>query len=591
VPESVVERLKRPGHDRIRVGVVYNRPFAFGDPARPEGFVVDIFEHVSRLLTGKEPEYRHPEGSFYTFAQVDEALSRREIDVVVSAVIPTFGRQQHMWFSRPLPFVRLPLSALVRSAAVRSAPSLTVQKVLSWQRESDEQLAKLRLLTVAGEAGAEFAATFLPGARATTWSAKSLDERQLHEEFVGGQYDLLIADLGTCEGVYRHELESVGPGRTPRIEKLREDPKDPTGEVAATLAQSRYGLPVLALFPVALALPSGDRQWRDLVDQALSSLLADGIRPLLQLYRKYIGTHSLGTFCISDDENVTSPHTARAFGELFQNLREEAAVAERYTSPGLGRSFFRRLGNLHLHVDGGRQHHLIARVVKQLEQQGAPGKIEHVRASIDGPQRSDPTLVGTYMSHTPGGIGAERFECFSTSHLLNREHAIEKALAALMATAKVEGLVVELEQVVACIDADGRWSELQKGEEVPALGPHDAIPPAETRPYEVHHGFEIPMNGGSGPPLTLEELRDATSQAGIPTGGWFFFAPEGDVWSYRSNGFFEATGLVSEVKQQNKKLRECLRTRLQDYLKKRGTKVKVWTVVERVLGVWRTPVA
>ena len=83
--------------------------------------------------------------------------------------------------------------------------------------------------------------------------------------------------------------------------------------------------------------------------------------------------------------------------------------ANEYRSPGIVRGYFRKLGGVHLHVDGGDNQQFILTLLKEFEA-NFPGKLTAISESAAGPQRE--RLPRVYASHTPGADEEEQFEYF-----------------------------------------------------------------------------------------------------------------------------------------------------------------------------------
>src|SRR5687767_13559152 len=123
------------------------------------------------------------------------------------------------------------------------------------------------------------------------------------------------------------------------------------------------------------------------------------------------------------------------------------------TQPG----YFSKIDSIHAHVDGGGSAAPVENIVKQLENEGSPGKTTPISDRVSGPQREDIWSVSTYESHTPGPTGKEHLEFFSTSmlseNLGDRHVAVRKVNQILRMLFEQqanlpEGIVVEVERVI-----------------------------------------------------------------------------------------------------------------------------------------------
>src|SRR5664279_786336 len=119
--------------------------------------------------------------------------------------------------------------------------------------------------------------------------------------------------------------------------------------------------------------------------------------------------------------------------------------AEQYRSAGLASEYFSRVGNVHMHVDGGVNAELVRDVLRGGEVNGELGKMSTVIESVAGPQRDE--LPDTYASHTPGAAGAEQFDYFATIHLGRHREAVVRVREVVTRLANTREVVIEVEQV------------------------------------------------------------------------------------------------------------------------------------------------
>lgn len=247
-----------------------------------------------------------------------------------------------------------------------------------------------------------------------------------------------------------------------------------------------------------------------------------------------------------------------------------------YRTEGVAPGAFRRLGTIHLHIDGAGRVDLVTSLIKELEAAGCPGKLTAVGSSVPGPQRLE--HPETYASHTPVTGSEEQLEYFSTTSIANRPQALEVINRVLPRVEADECIVLELERIIATVEK-GCWVDTPVGA-VSALYEHEvAYKRNPTLPFEIHHAFDVP---GDVPPLALDDLLEDTTRIGVRVGGWFTFIKDDDTWSYRSNAFVKTPDLRKHVMGEH--------DALDAYLKSRGLrKYRLWTIVEQVLGIWRTP--
>lgn len=559
-PESVADRVRRTR--TIRAGYVISEPFVLTperDQRDPSGFAVELFADVAALL-GARVDYA-PEP--IEFGELASALESGAYDVVVSAVLRTFGRERVMAFSRPLPFLRVPLSAIARRAA--DLDHLNIRRLVDWAALSrgDASLRHLRFLLVESEVGDEFVGTFLTraGHRPVVHRIKTLEPAVLLNE-LRQKADVLLADMATCAAVLALDPTAVRP--------VPHDQSDAMVDDGIVPRHGNRDLSALALYSMGFGLPRRQEEWHAMIDGAMQSLLLEGLRPLVYLYQRYLDApYHLRRFVHDNDEEVRSELVRHVFRGVFRGL---IVPFEPYRSPGLAPGVFSTAGNLHLHVDGGGDMAMVESLLHGLERGGARGKINQIIDSVAGPQRAQ--LPETYSSHTPGTGGVEQFEYFATIDGGTRVQAVALLRALLPEIARHQGLVVEVERVIGRVDGRGRLirADLLPLEKI--TEGDVGVAPSPTLTFEIHHGFEI--HGGHGVP-TLDDFAREMEALGICAGGWFRFAKRNLV-AYRSNAFSDGTDLNHIVEQEH--------AALQRYLDARAIDAKVRTVVEEVLGIW-----
>ncbi len=306
--ESIWDRVTQSGS--INVGVVDYEPFVFRTP-EIGGFAIELFNHVSALLN-KRPNYiRFPLG------ELETRIRERHVDVVVSGLFPTFHRRTFMSFTRPLPFIRVPLTALCH-------PSLSVSAadVLSWT-EPTSPTADAHIVVVKGEVGDEFIKVFLRAVNrddaTRVTRLDSFDPSDIYETLVANPRNLLIADHATCSAVSKraapHTLQFLPAA-------------------AGHERQRRTGAPdvgppaMLARYVVAFgAPPERSDEWIAKLNLAMDSLLSEGIEIVKTLYRRYLGMPraEFSNFLVeAPDEDPSAPlHAQKAFEPVLGPLSRE----------------------------------------------------------------------------------------------------------------------------------------------------------------------------------------------------------------------------------------------------------------------------
>ena len=235
---------------------------------------------------------------------------------------------------------------------------------------------------------------------------------------------------------------------------------------------------------------------------------------------------------------------------------------------------YRQLGSIHLHVDGGPQIEPVRRIISAYG-----GKLQQVLHAVAGPQRQDLTEV--YQSHTPGDIERESFEFFSTLLLASRDDTITTVRKILPTLISYPGVIIELERIVAVgnsVRSTTQWQETDASAINPLSAQEVNSQQAYTLPIEIHHGINISKES-TFYPIPLSQLLSISSKLGMHVGGWFLFEKD-DSWAYRSNEFTTLDRFQQEMREQHLKLH--------DYLSKVGIQSQLWTIAERVMGIWRT---
>jgi len=313
--ESVVERV-RMGH-RIKVGLIVSEPFVKAD--EEAGFAVDLFRHLASLMRIKyKPDTLQ-------LKDLERRLASGEFDIIVTALLPTFRRHTFMRFSRPFPYLGIPLSGLVsctfEEKLKAAGMEFHAQHLLNHpSKELLIQVSGAKLMLVRGEAGEEFAEAFfsskLMGQFKLVESPEDLAPANLLEAMVAESADLFVADVGTCRSVM--EQREASKSYTP----LKESEQT---EIMSPLQMGAQKYAKLALYRIAFGLPKGDDQWKRMIDDAFEYLMSEGIRSLLSLYRDYLDLDKQGDsfkpFLLPTDDSVQS-HVARSYFEKLPEIRE-----------------------------------------------------------------------------------------------------------------------------------------------------------------------------------------------------------------------------------------------------------------------------
>jgi ABC-type amino acid transport substrate-binding protein len=298
LPDSVTKRL-----DHLRVAYIVNEPFVDN---HWRGFAADLLDYVIDVIKGTVKIRFSCEPN-----QLQDLMEQREADIVVS-VFPTFQRHAYMDFSNPFPYLRVPLSALVRDGTeIDGGSPLTLEHVINWTKNS-ARLPNIKMLLVNGEVGHDFVETFLKGVNYEL--TNTLDPKDIYRQLQDNHgLNLFLANMVTCSGVY--ELAKGDFRYLPKDETL----------ATSELEQSSK----LAMYPIAFGLPKGDKDWKDTINGALDSLMTEGSSLLVSLYKTYLEKDEqnkpFASLFIPEDESVTSEPLRRMFKELFE---EQGLIAQ-----------------------------------------------------------------------------------------------------------------------------------------------------------------------------------------------------------------------------------------------------------------------
>src|SRR5947209_3810498 len=172
---------------------------------------------------------------------------------------------------------------------------------------------------------------------------------------------------------------------------------------------------------------------------------------------------------------------------------------------------------MHMHIDGAGYQDLVNSLVRELEAGGARVKLTAVTQAVIGPQRAEEP--DTYASHTPGSLNEEHLEYFSTSSLRNRADAVRTLATIIPLLAPHDGVVIEVERIIAKLDEKG-WRSVPAKDTDPISGSEVGFVRNPTMMYEIHHALDLlpGPNGSSLPPMRIGELLQDTTARGLKVG-------------------------------------------------------------------------
>jgi len=300
--ESRVERILRT--KEVRAAYISNKPFVIDADF---GFATELFKHIANLM-----DVSHINWSRRKLSELKNIIEGDEADIIVSAVLPTFQRSSYMWFSKPFPYLRIPLSAIVQEDK-----ALTVKHVIELRNKRPNGLDDIKILLIEGEVGDEFARAFLKGLAENPGMVErieSLEAKELYETLTNDPH-LLLADMATCMNVCEFS-------KTKKLKfvPLPEDVEDKELSAVLSHGNPNRSYPRLASYPITFGLPKDDKPWKEMIDNALDSMMHEGARVLLALYQDYLKDKQFASFFVQEDELIASEPIRRMFVDLFKNI-------------------------------------------------------------------------------------------------------------------------------------------------------------------------------------------------------------------------------------------------------------------------------
>ncbi|MDP2625202.1 MAG: hypothetical protein Q8P27_03380 [Candidatus Peregrinibacteria bacterium] len=243
------------------------------------------------------------------------------------------------------------------------------------------------------------------------------------------------------------------------------------------------------------------------------------------------------------------------------------------------------LGKTHVHVDGPRG--VAPRIKSFIDEAiliGLRSRYSLVSPSIKGIQWGASGFEDMYRVHTPGQEGLDEpseFGGFSTTEVLDRDEVDLLIGLIRHQLSGVEGIVIEMEQTVAEIDAGGHWNAVPEDQiQLPSLFPTEE---EGTGPdIEIHHTIKIPKSdiGRDSPLPFLGRLSGLLSGSSIEWGQWFPF-DSGDDWAFTSNAFtYQDETLRVRVEEEYRELKRIL--------SEDSVAHSLSTQVEHILGIVRS---
>lgn len=252
-----------------------------------------------------------------------DKLKSREVDLVVTGLIPTYQRSLEMSFSPPLPYIKVALAGVIRHAwadSFKIGHLLNRAEFVKFRKEKD-LVDPVRILLIPGEIGEEFVTAYchsnLNGnLTVIPYTGSTLDISAICKQLSDGA-DMFLADSGTCTLI----IDKFNSDRN------REKDFVALEDVEPGLFPLGQSLAKLALYPVVFAFKKNDDEWKATIENAFSHLMFEGVRALVNIYNKYLNDVPLAERnafkdcfypCIRD-ESVTH-FTQAVFRDHFYKL-------------------------------------------------------------------------------------------------------------------------------------------------------------------------------------------------------------------------------------------------------------------------------
>jgi ABC-type amino acid transport substrate-binding protein len=289
---SVADRVR--ANRRINVGYITNPPFV---SETGDGFAMDFSHYLERIMGLEKSNMQN----IRTFREIPEMLNSGEIDLLVTGLLPTFQRQKVMSFSQNFPYLRVPLTGLVRKTNHLQNLKFSdlLREDLAIRLDSVPQVP-LRILHLAGEVGEEFGKAFVnpklwTKSRINSTYSTKIDE--IADELLASG-DLLLADVGTCLEVMNYLDRTLTNNPFEPLEDTDADSSEAhagdedSDEAKGFLGSKKLGMVprtyfYFALYPVAFGIKKLEPEWEQELRDAFHYMMSEGLRATLLLYQNY----------------------------------------------------------------------------------------------------------------------------------------------------------------------------------------------------------------------------------------------------------------------------------------------------------------
>jgi hypothetical protein len=265
---STADRVLRAR--KMRALLIENSPFV--RPGQSPGFMQEWFDVLAKSMRF---EYVLVPG---VFSDMEPRLKTNSVHIVVTAVLPNSVRAKYMDYTRRIPYVEVPLSAIYDRKFFLKGLSADD---LFENRENKTYLNEAVLMVVDKEVGDDFAHAYLHFDEAHIRRAKGLMPKALAEDLVNFSANVFVADVATCRAV----LSALGPDTDFRPV---EEKKERVDLMLPSVKDDGPRFARLASFPVVFGYKKGEKEWGQMLNEAMEFALTEGIRRVISIYNYYI---------------------------------------------------------------------------------------------------------------------------------------------------------------------------------------------------------------------------------------------------------------------------------------------------------------
>ena len=221
-----------------------------------------------------------------------------------------------------------------------------------------------------------------------------------------------------------------------------------------------------------------------------------------------------------------------------------------------------------------------------------------IKQSLKGPQTKLQEFKETYNAHNPISAEDASFSYFvsiglnSSTTLPNnkkKQEAIDYVASWMAIISSEEKIALEVERVIAKIDYYGKYNDIDNGrltfvgntefdDFAKIINKNTFSNNKRSKDCEIHHYLDFDKDNVNQQPIELIKLLDLCNENDITVGGWFVFDSKNE-WLFRSNLFADKTNAIEIAKTQDRLLRTAISNRFKN--------VRIKTVVEHILGIWK----